>query len=184
MLPNWNNYRTGNYKALCIYRVTMQLTKKLLFAPPVVLVLLTAVSVAQIQSVYAWDGGGGGYFYPQPGPYSNGYSAGIADAAYDHDNNLQYNPVGQCLPCHSSLYWNGFRQGYDNQWNTYTSQDQQQKSTQGATINIYGNNYGTASIGQSNTQGQSALSGLPHLIGQGLCNLGITQSCGGGGSGP
>jgi hypothetical protein len=138
------------------------------------LVLLTAVSVAQKQSVYAWDGGGG-YFYPQP--YSNGYSAGIADAAYDHDNNLQYNPVGQCLPCHSSLYWNGFRQGYDNQWNTYTSQDQQQKSTQGATINIYGNNYGTASIGQSNTQGQSALSGLPHLIGQGLCHLGLSSNC-------
>jgi hypothetical protein len=59
---------------------------------------------------------------------------------------------------------------------------QEQASTQGATINIYGNNYGSASIGQSNTQGQSATAGLPQLIG--LCHLGITQSCGGGGSGP
>jgi hypothetical protein len=133
----------------------------------------------QIQSVYAWDGGGGGggYFYPQP--YSNGYSAGIADAVYDHDNNLQYNPVGQCLPCHSPQYWQNFREGYDQQWNTYTSQTQEQKSTQGASINIYGNN-NYASIGQSNNQGQSATVNPLRTLSQGLCNLGLQSSCQGG----
>jgi hypothetical protein len=65
-------------------------------------------------------------FYPQPGPgaYSNGYRAGIADAVYDHDNNLAYNPVGQCLPCHSEVYWDGFHHGYDTQWNSYQVQTQ------------------------------------------------------------
>jgi hypothetical protein len=158
----------------------MDFTKKtrLTFAvAPVVLVLLMA-SVAQIQSVYAWDGCGGGYFYPQqPGPYSNGYSAGIADAVYDHDNNLAYNPVGQCLSCHSQVYWDGFHKGYDQQWSSYTvNTTQEQSSTQGASINIYGNNYGDVSVGQSNTQGQTA--GLGHIIsniGQGLCHL---ISCG------
>jgi hypothetical protein len=29
--------------------------------------------------------------------YENGYYAGQQDAIYDHDNNLVYNPVGQCL---------------------------------------------------------------------------------------
>jgi len=61
------------------------------------------------------------HFYPQSGPYENGYYAGQSDAVYDHDNNLQYNPVGQCLPCHSQLYWQGFRGGYDSEWNSYQS---------------------------------------------------------------
>jgi hypothetical protein len=144
---------------------------------------LLLLGVATTNQAFAWDGDWGSYGeYPQP--YSNGYSAGIADAVYDHDNNLQYNPVGQCLSCHSEIYWDGFHHGYDTQWNTYTSQDQTQSSTQGASVNIYGNNYGTVTVGQSNTQGQSATAGLPQLIGQGLCHLGITQSCGGGGSGP
>jgi hypothetical protein len=76
---------------------------------------LLLLGVAGVTSqAFAWDwndgGGGGDYwghgggyenrflqnFYPQPGPgaYSNGYSAGISDAVYDHDNGLVYNPVG------------------------------------------------------------------------------------------
>jgi hypothetical protein len=117
------------------------------------------------------------------GGYQGAYYAGQQDAIYDHDNNLEYNPIEQCLSCHSELYWHAFHQGYDQQWNSYST-SQQQSSTQGATINIYGNNYGSASIGQSSNQGQSAssLTGLPHLIGQGLCNLGLrfTTSCQGG----
>ena len=128
-----------------------------------------------------WGGGYGnmvyghgiGYGYPGVNAYQNGYDSGQQEATYDHTNNLQYNPIGNCIPCHSQLYWNGFHQGYDQQWNSYS---QEQSSTQGASINIYGNNYGTASIGQSNTQGQS-LGQLPHIIGQGLCNLGFSSGC-------
>jgi hypothetical protein len=116
--------------------------------------------------------GSGGYGYGYG--YGQAYYAGQQDAQYDQQNGLAYNPVGSCVPCHSPDYWNNFRQGYDS---VYQQQNQEQKSTQGAAINIYGNN-NYASIGQSNSQGQSALSGLPHLIGQGLCNLGISQSCG------
>ena len=65
-----------------------------------------------------------------------GYYAGQQDAIYDHDNNLAHNPVGQCLPCHSELYWSNFHAGYGHQWNSY----QAQESTQGTSINIYGNN--------------------------------------------
>jgi hypothetical protein len=63
-----------------------------------------------------WDGagccGGGGYEnnYLQG---ANGYNAGISDAVYDHNNGLAYNPVGNCLPCHSQVYWDGFRHGHD-----------------------------------------------------------------------
>jgi hypothetical protein len=108
---------------------------------------LLLLGVAGVTSqAFAWgywnDGGGGGgrdywghggyensflqNFYPQPGPgaYENGYSAGISDAVYDDDNGLVYNPVGQCLPCHSQVYWDGFHQGYDTQWNSYQVQTQ------------------------------------------------------------
>jgi hypothetical protein len=88
-----------------------------------------------------WNGlgGGDGYRYEsgyQPGAYNNGYYAGIQDAIYDRDNNLAYDPIGQCLPCHSELYWSNFHAGYNHQWNSY----QAQESTQGTSINIYGNN--------------------------------------------
>jgi hypothetical protein len=55
---------------------------------------------------------------------SDGYNAGIADAVYDHQNNLVYNPIGNCLPCHSQDYWNNFHQGYQHQWDTYQSTHQ------------------------------------------------------------
>ncbi|HXP48308.1 MAG TPA: hypothetical protein VN922_00045 [Bacteroidia bacterium] len=112
------------------------------------------------------------YFYQQPGPgsYQNGWYAGQQDAIYDHDNNLQYNPAGQCLPCHSELYWNGFHEGYDKQWNSY------QSTNQGTSINIYGNgNY-------VNTDQNSAQSSGSFPIGQGpgLCG---SFDCGGPGRG-
>ena len=89
--------------------------------------------------------GGGGY------RYESGYQAGISDAIYDHDNNVAYNPIGQCLSCHSELYWSGFHHGYDAQWNSY----QNQESTQGKSINIYGNNnyVNTAQYSGQNQQG-------------------------------
>lgn len=114
------------------------------------------------------------YFYQQPGfgGYQNGWYAGQQDAIYDHDNNLQYNPVGQCLSCHSEIYWKGFHEGYDKQWNSY------QSTNQGTSINIYGNgNY-------VNTDQNSVQSSGPFPIGQGpgLCG---SFDCGGpGGGGP
>ena len=94
------------------------------------------ILAATIPQAKAWDGGPWSWsgWYHQP--YSNGYYAGQQDAIYDHDNNLAYNPIGQCLSCHSELYWNAFHHGYEQQWNSY----QNQESTQGTSINIYGNN--------------------------------------------
>jgi len=122
-----------------------------------------------------WDGGNGdsdrngeniGIGEP-PGPqsYDNGWSAGLQDAVYDHDNSLQYNPVGSCLPCHSGLFWQGFKAGYDKQWNTYTTTNTEQTTSQGSSINIYGNN-NYVSTNQYSSQGNILKS-----IGQGLCNL-------------
>jgi hypothetical protein len=128
-------------------------------------------------SALAWgpEWGGGGYGYGDQGyggvGYCGAYCAGQADGQYDQQNNLPWNPVGQCLPCHSPDYWQNFRQGYDSVY-----QQQEQQSTQGAAINIYGNNYGTASIGQSNTQGQSMnpLQQLGHVV-CGLVNCNSNQ---------
>ncbi|MGA9153840.1 MAG: hypothetical protein WBZ36_24940 [Candidatus Nitrosopolaris sp.] len=102
--------------------------------------LLIGIGVGATNHALAWgywDGGGsygghgGGYYWQQPGPgsgaYDNGYDAGISDAVYDHDNGLAYNPVGQCLPCHSQVYWNGFHHGYDTQWNSYQGQNTDQR---------------------------------------------------------
>jgi hypothetical protein len=99
--------------------------------------LTAATATNQALAWGYWNGGGdggGGYennylqsYYPQQpglGAFANGYNAGISDAVYDHDNSLNYNPVGQCLPCHSEVYWNGFHHGYDTQWNTYQSTQQ------------------------------------------------------------
>ena len=80
---------------------------------------LTATATNQ---AFAWGEDWGSYGgYPQvgPGTYENGYSAGISDTIYDHDNSLAYNPVGNCLPCHSQVYRDGFHHG--TQWNTYQS---------------------------------------------------------------
>jgi len=93
-----------------------------------------------------WNGGGGssgsgrdgeGIGLGQPlgtGSYDNGYYAGTQDAIYDHNNNLVYNPVGERLTCHSQVYWDGFRGGYDKQWNSYNYQS----NSQDTSINIYG----------------------------------------------
>jgi hypothetical protein len=97
--------------------------------------LLLGVAGVTSQAFAYWNDGGGDYwgheggsensflqnFYPQPGPYENGYNAGISDAVYDHDNGLAYNPL-TCLPCHSQVYWDGFRHGCDTQWNSYQVQ--------------------------------------------------------------
>jgi hypothetical protein len=72
-----------------------------------------------------WNGGCVGYSCSGGGGvYENGYNAGISDAVYDHENGLAYNPVGNCLPCHSQEYWDNFSQGYEHQWNTYQSTHQ------------------------------------------------------------
>ena len=55
---------------------------------------------------------------------TDGFDQGIADATYDHQNGLTYNPIGNCLSCHSPDYWNNFREGYQHQWDTYQSTHQ------------------------------------------------------------
>jgi hypothetical protein len=117
------------------------------------LLLLGIAGVGTTNKVLAWndwDHGccgpqwGVGDYHQQPGsgpePYQNGWYAGQQDAIYDHTNNLQYNPQGQCLPCHSELYWNGFHEGYDKQWNNYQSTSQRTNvyiiNSPGAYVNI------------------------------------------------
>jgi hypothetical protein len=82
--------------------------------------LLTALTITN--QALAWGGDGywghwneGGSCCVDTGIGSEGYNAGMADAVYDHQNNLVYNPIGNCLPCHSQDYWNNFRQGYEHQ---------------------------------------------------------------------
>ncbi|MGC2570186.1 MAG: hypothetical protein WA364_01650 [Candidatus Nitrosopolaris sp.] len=87
-------------------------------------ILLLGLTIANINQAFAWGWNGGG-------PYESAYNAGTADAVYDHQNGLAYNPVGSCLPCHSPQYWNNFHQGYDAQWNTYQEQT--------IYVNIHGN---------------------------------------------
>jgi len=73
------------------------------------LLLLGIAGVGTTNQVLAWNGDdwdhgccgphwgvGVTYFYQQSGSgaYQNGWYAGQQDAIYDHDNNLQYNPVG------------------------------------------------------------------------------------------
>jgi hypothetical protein len=91
--------------------------------------LLTTLTITN--QALAWGGdcywghwNQGGSCCGDPGIGSDGYNAGIADAVCDHENNLVYNPIGNCLPCHSQDYWNNFRQGYEHQWNTYQSTHQ------------------------------------------------------------
>lgn len=109
-------------------------------------------------SVLAWDGDqGGGYGqYGQDSGYGGcgGYCAGQQDAQYDLQNNQQYQPVGQCLPCHSDYYWHNFHQGYDSYWTSHQSQ------SMGSSININGNN-NYVSVNQN--QQQNPLQQLAHL---------------------
>jgi hypothetical protein len=75
-----------------------------LLPPLIILVAATSVGTTQVRG---WDG---------PWGTSIGcgaYCAGEQDAEYDHQNQLQYQPYGQCLPCHSQEYWNNFREGYN-----------------------------------------------------------------------
>ena len=95
-------------------------------------------------NAFAWDLGS---FLNPTGSENNGYWAGQQDAIYDHNNNYQYNPHPMC--CHSQLY-DDFKNGYDQQWNTYQSQEINQHT------NVYvngNNNY--INTAQSSNQGQS-----------------------------
>lgn len=86
-----------------------------------------------------------GDFGYQGGYGCGGFCAGQQDAQYDISNNLQYQPQGSCLPCHSDDYWNNFHQGYDSYWN------QHQEQNQGSSINVNGNN-NYVSVNQYQTQ--------------------------------
>lgn len=113
----------------------MKITKLLVTVPCLFLL------VAAIPQAKAWDGGYGPSWSGGGGGCGgfgcgSGYFAGQQNAVYDLQNNLQYQPTGSCLPCHSEGYWNNFKQGYDQIWNNHQSQE----STQGSSININGNN--------------------------------------------
>jgi hypothetical protein len=160
--PLLSVYWVENYKAPCFYMISMELVTKYVIAAAVPAVLLL---LAASNHVYAWGGGcgwGGCYHgcgYGCDGIYSNAYYAGEQDAIYDHDNGQSYNPIGQCLPCHSDFYWQNFHQGYDHQWQTYQSQE----SNQGSSINIYGNN-NYVSTNQYSNQQQNPLQQLSHVV--------------------
>ena len=116
--------------------------------------LLTSLTITN--QALAWGGDGywghwneGGSCCGDPGIGSDGYSAGIADAVYDHQNGLTYNPIGNCLSCHSADYWNNFRQGYQHQWDTY--QNTQQTINNYVTVNGNGNDV-RLNNGQSSDQ--------------------------------
>ena len=145
--------------------------------PAVLLGGLTATA----NQTFAWGGDGGGYWgqgwngggpccgppgYEIPGGYSNGCNAGISDAVYDHDNGLAYNPIGQCLPCHYQVYWDGFRHGYDTQWNSYQVQTQNTDQRVNNYIQVWGNNnYVNTETGQSSNQGQDQNPPIPGPVG-------------------
>lgn len=84
-----------------------------------------------------------------------GYCAGQQDAQYDMQNSLPYQPYGSCLPCHSSGYWDNFRQGYDNSWNNH------QEQNQGSSVNV--NNSPGAYVSVNQYQQQNPLQQLAHL---------------------
>jgi len=157
-----------------------------------VAVVAAATIFADTNQVFAWgpdfprynlggDLGGDGRYGenigigepPGPQSYDNGWSAGLQDAIYDHDNSLQYNPVGSCLPCHTEIYWHGFHAGYDKQWNSYTT-NTEQTTNQGSSINIYGNN----NYVSTNQYSSQSAGNILKSIGQGLCNL--AGGCGSG----
>jgi hypothetical protein len=102
-----------------------------------------------------------------PGPCCNegtdAYQAGISDAVYDHQQNLAYNPIGSCVPCHSQNYWDNFHQGYDHQWQSY----QTQESTQGSSINVINSPNAYVNTNQVSGQQQNPLQQLGHLA----CNI-------------
>ena len=73
------------------------------------------------------------------GASSGGYYAGQQDAIYDHDHNLVYNPQPQQVNIyHPAGYDEQFRQGYDNQWNSYQSQSSSVyiNNSPGARVNV------------------------------------------------
>ena len=122
-----------------------------MWMPPLI-ILVAATSVGTTQA-RGWDG---------PCGTSIGcgaYCAGQTDAVYDHENKIGYQPYGSCLPCHSQDYWSSFRQGYDQQWNTY----QGQSTDQGSSINIYGNN-NYVSTNQYSNQQQNPLQQLARTV--------------------
>jgi hypothetical protein len=163
--------------------------------------LLGFAAVANANQVFAWGydlgdgtwnggGGSGGCEYGRcgeniglgepagPGSYDNGFYAGEQDAIYDHNNNIVYNPVGQCYTCHSELYWHGFHEGYNKQYNSYTNTEQ--TTSQGSSINIYGNN----NYVNTNQYSSQSAGNILKSIGQGLCNLAGGCRSGSGEPGP
>ena len=90
------------------------------------LVFLVAATSVGTREVRGWDGPWGGGPWQSDQPICGAYCAGQQDAIYDHQNQLQYQPYGQCLPCHSQEYWNNFREGYDQQWSSYHLSDNHQ----------------------------------------------------------
>lgn len=141
--------------------------------------MVAALGQAGIVKALDGDWGGPG---PSPGAFANdnGYYAGQQDASYDQNNGLAYNPVGNCLPCHSQEYWNNFHQGYDSVY-----QNQAQNTEQKSTNNIYINgngNYVSTNTEQTSNQNQQQNQG-PSGPGFGPSSAPCGFSCNGGGEG-
>ena len=118
----------------------------LLIVPAAALLMVGLGTLTQNANAWGdWGGGpgccgGGGYWNQGVGgfdnPYQNGLEHGIADAQYDHQNNLVYNAEPACDSCHTPLYLDGFRHGYDQQWNTYQNTEQNSQQTVNNYINV------------------------------------------------
>ena len=122
-------------------------------------------------------------FYNPPGPvgefgqglgsifngllgHTGGYYAGQQDAQFDRIHGYSYNDQPNCLPCHSPDYWNNFRQGYADGWDSYQNTAQ--------STNVYINNSPGAYVNTAQNSGQNV--GLPEPPQRQTCDYG----CGGG----
>jgi hypothetical protein len=126
-------------------------------AIPILVLLLLGVGVGD-KTANAWDGGGGCNWKIGPDSYDNGLGAGEQEAIYDHENQISYNPYPQS--CQSDVYQNAFHQGYDQQWNSYQSQE----STQGASVNLVNSPGAYVSVDQNSEQQQNPLQQLAHTV--------------------
>ena len=117
-------------------------------------------------------GDGGCNWKIGPDSYDNGLSAGEQEAIYDHENQIAYIQYPQS--CQIDVYQHAFHEGYDQQWNSYQSQE----SNQGASVNVVNSPGTTVSVNQESNQQQNPLQQLGHVVcGLLNCNQASQPQC-------